>query len=744
MKNRTNTIIDIINIPRFGMVILLALTCVWFAPTTVLAQEEIDADQSNQSSEEDILEEVVVVGVRNFLRDSNISSTKLNQALAETAKSITVIDEVIFDSLGLGNFLEAIDLVPGANYGGSFGRFGTITARGYEEENVKVDGIRVGDNLMDNIAVGSMEFVKGGSATVFGEGGPGGFINLISKSTTVEPEIFTSLELGSWSHARLEARASGAMTESKNTRGLISAAYEQADTWAKGQENEKYAFYGKLDSDLSDNVYIEFTAYYMEIELTEYNDGWSGIINYDAEGNIVGSEFPDLLPWNTNTGQPWSTEEDEDWWVHGKLDWKLSDHMMLSFIGAITQGNFTQTLFDVCCEINEDTYMTDGFFYYSNRTEDYLYGEVRLNGDFDWGNTHNTYLVTAEYRDDDWKQNYSDYLWLTPVDMLDIPKDIPFPYPGMTGPEWTVSAERPTQKIKSLSATILSEYDKWIFQLGARYDDFVPTNTGYSDYFETVTGYSEFPNDNTSLRASAMYEIIENGRIYYSYNETFEQNTHWTCDEGVLGPETGEIHEIGYKQELYQGKLLFTTAVWDIKTEGNPRQMSQEDCPSQGGTPTYEAGDGSSSTGFEAELVGGINDNMNIIAGFAYVDASYVDDSGVDVRNPNVPKWSGSIYMTYDFLEGPAQGLGFSVGVNYKGERLAWAAPGDVGTEFLLDSMTKVNAAAYYIVNDHLNFSLHVKNLLDSQDPFSPFGTIYYQNQWQEPRNFLLTANYLF
>ncbi len=688
------------------------------------------------------LQEVVVTG-RNFRPNTNATSTKFDRPLAETPQSITVLDANVFDAVGIDDYVEAVALIPGAINAGSFGGTVNIASRGYSvggANSFKVNGIPVFGRPIDNIAVQSLEFVKGGSGTTFGEGNPGGFINLISRRPSEESEAEFSASAGSWDQLRASARLSGQVMDAGDTRGLISVAGQQSDAFVNFEERDSLAFFTSLTSDPSDSVSMELNAYYSEAEYDHYNNGWPAVFRTDELGNLVSTEFAVDAPWKLNTGQSWNNSDENYMFVNGRVDLRLNERATLSAIAGYNEFDLILSLFDICCSVDPDDYTSNGFSFYANYRIDTTFAELRLTGDFDIGSAPTQYLVSGEYRRRVQKEGFSDYNLVAPgFELLNPQYDFPDPFVGLSEDDIITFGSWRIVDVYSISGTTVTDIGPWSITLGARYDDFEPFNRSYLGNFETEFQREKFPSSNTALRAAVMYDIGEGGHLYASYGETFEINNGRTCSGSVLPPETGEIMEIGYKQELNNRKLLLTTALYDIETVGNTVPVPLLECPGAG-DQSVEAGDGTASEGFEIELVGRVTDNINVVGGYAYNDTVVRAPDG-DRPAANIAPHQASLFVTYDFLEDSAlRGFGFSLGGTYAGSRVANA--GETPAERLhLDSRVRADAAIYYDSNERYSLSLHVKNIFDEQDPLVPFSTTEFQHMWMESRSVLFTVD---
>ncbi|MEM0981755.1 MAG: TonB-dependent siderophore receptor, partial [Cyanobacteria bacterium P01_H01_bin.58] len=211
-----------------------------------------------------------------------------------------------------------------------------------------------------------------------------------------------------------------------------------------------------------------------------------------------------------------------------------------------------------------------------------------------------------------------------------------------------------------------------------------------------------------SPRLGVVYQPIEPLSLYASYSRSFVPNNFAVTATGeLLEPERGVQFEVGARAELFEGRLVANLAVFDITKQN----VATDD-------PNFLPGSGFSvaigeqrSRGIELDVIGEILPGWNVVANYAYTDATITESN--DNINPEgnrlfgVPEHNINLWTTYEIQEGDLAGLGFGLGVNYVGERF-----GDNLNSFVLEDYFLTNAAIFYERNDW-NFALNIRNLFD-------------------------------
>ena len=238
--------------------------------------------------------------------------------------------------------------------------------------------------------------------------------------------------------------------------------------------------------------------------------------------------------------------------------------------------------------------------------------------------------------------------------------------------------------------------DQFILLVGGRFD-FVDY-----DYEEEEFEFSQ--NDTAfSPRIGLVYQPAENISLYGSFSQSFEQTLFASSvDNTPFEPQRGTQYEIGVKADWLEGALSTTLALYHL-TRTN---VVTDDLDNPGFS--IQTGE-QQSQGVELNVAGEILPGWNVIAGYAYTDASITEDNTFPVGNSidNVPEHAASLWTTYTLQEGNLEGLGFGLGLYYVGER-----PGDLDNTFTIPDYFRTDAAVYY-ERDQFRAQLNFKNLFD-------------------------------
>ena len=246
----------------------------------------------------------------------------------------------------------------------------------------------------------------------------------------------------------------------------------------------------------------------------------------------------------------------------------------------------------------------------------------------------------------------------------------------------------------------------WQALIGVRYDRFE------SELTNNRTGAQFSAEDNLwSPRVGLIFKPVENASIYASYSQTFvpragEQLASLSATNAALDPEEWENLELGAKWDILPA-LSLTGAIYQLQRTNvaitDPLNAAQ-----------LILVDGQEVQGYEIGLSGDITDNWHVVGGYAYQDSEILTNQSAAIRAgarlAQTPEQSFSLWNRYDFTAS----LGAGLGVIYVGERFATvenlATP---ASNVVLEDYTRVDAAAYWNINDNLRVQLNVENVLD-------------------------------
>lgn len=212
----------------------------------------------------------------------------------------------------------------------------------------------------------------------------------------------------------------------------------------------------------------------------------------------------------------------------------------------------------------------------------------------------------------------------------------------------------------------------------------------------------------TIYQLGATYELVPGLSAFAGFNSGFDANDELGRSESRTGdpfkPETFEQYEGGIKLDF--GSTLSATLAGFILERRNILSPDPVDTSFQ-----IQAGR-ERTNGFEADLVWSPSESITIRSGYAYLDAKVADSTDPLVngkRRPNTPRHSANAYGTYRFNEGPLRNLQLGGGIVHSGSAFA-----TLTNTTRRPAFTLVNLNASYVF-DRFRLDAAVSNVFDKR-----------------------------
>jgi iron complex outermembrane recepter protein len=158
-------------------------------------------------------------------RESSIA-TKIDTPLIETPRSVTVIDRRTLDDLGAINVTQAHDYAVGMTL---LDERGPAFARGFPVDfyDLRRDGLRTyAWSVREPVALDRIQYLRGPASVFYGDGSPGGLVNMVLKKPLQTPRYEISVSGGSLGFSRFTADLTGPLTDDRRVRYRVVAAGE--------------------------------------------------------------------------------------------------------------------------------------------------------------------------------------------------------------------------------------------------------------------------------------------------------------------------------------------------------------------------------------------------------------------------------------------------------------------------------------------------------------------------------------
>ncbi|MGJ5632670.1 TonB-dependent siderophore receptor [Nostoc sp. CALU 1950] len=667
------------------------------------------------SAESDEPIELVVTGEQDGYRVPNTSSaTKTDTPLRDIPQSIQVIPQQVIKDQQATRLTEVLKNAPGVVLGSRSPRdpLNIIKIRGFDAgTDILLNGIQ--DRSIQSIGFGSnierVEVLKGPASVLFGQGGLGGKVNLVTKQPLSDPFYSVETSIGNYNTYSGAIDLSGPLNDSKTVLYRLNASAGTNESFIDFYEQQQYLIAPSLSWQISDRTKLTLEASYSLAE-GPYDFG------IPAQGSVLPNPNG-RIPRNRFVSEPnFNDTSNSAFRIGYNFEHRFSDNWQARSV-------FQTSLFRLKRNLVFPFGLQDDLRTLERGVEDFDYDENAYNldnfvvGKLTTGSIKHELVVGFNLSKTD-TNSKSLFNETTPLDVFN-------PVYG-SGTE----ASLPDFDIKNTAQQLgfylqdqITLAENFKVLLGGRFDI---ANQEFQDLLNQTTDFKQ--TEAFSPRVGIVYQPIQPISLYASYSRSFNQATS-VFGAALPEPERGTQYEIGVKADLTD-RLSTTLAFYDL-TRTN---LSAEDPNNP--QRTIQIGE-QRSRGIEFDISGEISPGWNIIAGYAYTDAEITRDNPLTVGNQlnNVPRHALNLWTTYEIQSGSLKGLGFGLGAFYYGDRQA-----NLGNTVDLPSYVRTDAAIYY-KRDNYRAAINIKNLFDTDyfvsaqnvnrivpgDPLTIQGTISWQ-----------------
>jgi len=660
--------------------------------------------------------------------------------LVDTPRAVTIIPQQIIEQTAATSLQDILRTSPGITFGAGEG--GQPLAdrpfiRGQASgNNVFVDGIRdSGGQQREVFNLEQVEVVKGPDSVYSGRGSGGGSINLGSKAPKLTDFSRFGLGVGTDGYLRGTIDQNWNLGETAALRLNLMGA--QGDVPGRNAvDYDKWGLGLSLAAGLGTDTHATFSYYHLESnQMPDYGIPLftkigvrttdSGILDvpYDS---FYGLTARDYL---TNTVDTFTFNFEHEFSENlsirnvSRYSQTLNDYVVTNpgDGGNITNGGVVL--------IGDTYWMKRGLKSRWNPT-DTIANVTDLTGRFTTGGAVHRFNVGLELsREDNSNAGYtvttlSGSACPAPMTGFDCtPLYAPNPSDPWTG---TITkgliSDSTTDTIGLYAQDSISFGERWVLNLGLRYDDYSVEGTNASGttaapIYTAVGGDWDFLNYQVGL----VYKPSANSSVYLSYATSAtpptisagDQNTGSGTGTGnllttLLDPEETTSWEIGAKANLFGDRLAVSGAAFMLKRENAQIQVSPG---------VYEQAGEAEVQGIELGVSGNITREWQVFGGYTWMDSELVSGAynNVNVGDPlaNTPEHSFSLFSTYRVTPKLSLGGGvYYVSDSFGGNQ---GGAGGGGNRVYAPEYTRVDLFASYDINERASLQLNVQNAGDEE-----------------------------
>lgn len=643
-------------------------------------------------------------GQANYVATHSSAGTKVDSRILETPQSISVVTSDRIRNIGATRLKDALSYTPGINTSpwGDNEQYDWLYVRGFDAYNpgFYLDGLQMRNNgnwgqwQTESYGQERIEVMRGPASVLYGQNGPGGIVNIASKTPSATPSKEISVQAGSNNHKQLSADLTGPVDKDGEWLYRLTAVAKDSEIATEEMDNDRLYIAPSLTWQPSADTSLTLLSQFMRHRGSAV---WHG---YPLEGTLLDNPNGDI-PVSTLLGEPDFNRYDQDQWMLGyafehRLNdtWRFQQNARYGEFDLdyrVAWGRWAKP--DQTNPANPDNFRT------LNRTplksvEDVSSFTVdnRLIAEFDQGGASHTLLFGLDYQyaDLDVVANYGGTL--APLDLFN-------PEYGSSvslNPAFIDARTRLTQTGFYLQDMIRFQHN-WILTVGGRYDRAEVKN------HDRLSGERSTQSDDAfTARAGLVYESDNGLAPYISYAESFLPSSQVNpVTQQPFSPENGQQYEIGVRYQP-SDTALYSVAAFDLTREDYVvwDWTNSPPGPKQTGEINVQ--------GMEFEAITQPTDNLNLTASYTWIPKADVvksaNPSEVGKQDKAVSEHQWSLWGDYRFNSGITLGLGARhTGSNQgTGEK----APREVPPYTLYDAMIS------YQLKDW-RFALNARNLSD-------------------------------
>jgi len=318
------------------------------------------------------------------------TATRTNTPLRDIPQSIQVVPEEVIEDRNVTELGEALETVGGVTEAGGRGisAFGpNFLIRGFNvQDSIFRDGIPYSSLApLSTTDIERVEVLKGPASVLFGQGEPGGIINLVSKQPLDEPFYEVSFTAGSFDTYQSAVDLTGPLNEVGSVKYRLNISYDNYGSFRDFVNGERLVvspiLTWEIGPDTSLDIYGQYTRGSETVDegLVAFGDG------------IVD------VPRSRFLGEPFSEFEQEQYSLGYRLNHQFSENWSVRQSFQYTQYE-PQRFYPLRTDFDEETGELSRLAYFAGGEYNRLFTNAEVLGRFNTGSVEHQVLAGVEYR----------------------------------------------------------------------------------------------------------------------------------------------------------------------------------------------------------------------------------------------------------------------------------------------------------------------------------------------------------
>ncbi|BBQ83639.1 TPA: TonB-dependent siderophore receptor [Kluyvera ascorbata] len=598
-----------------------------------------------------------------------------------------------------------------------------FTRRGFganRDGSIMTNGLRTVLPRSFNAATSRVEVLKGPASTLYGILDPGGLINVVTKrpERTFSGDI--SATSSSFGGGTGQIDVTGPIDGTRLTYRLVGE-YQNEDYWRSFGQSRS-SFIAPSLTWFGDDATVNLSWSHRNYN-TPFDRGTIFDLNTGQAVNVPSKERFD---------EPFNITDGNSDLAQLNAEYRLNSQWTARFDYSFSQDMYSDNQARVMAydaktgDLTRRVDATQGSTQRMHATRADLQGNVVIGG------FYNELLTGIAY------ENY-DLLRTDMIRCKNVKKSLNIynPVYGTLDKCTTVSAADSDQRIQQETyATYLQDAlyltDKWIAVAGVRYQYY----TQYAGKGRPFQANTDSQDEKLTPKFGLVYKLSPQVSLFGNVAQSFMPQSSIASYIGDLPPEEATSYEVGAKFDLFDG-VTSNVTFFDI----HKRNVLYTETI---GDETYAKTAGKvRSRGIEVDVAGSLTDNLNIIGSYGYTDAKVLEDPDYAGKPlPNVPRHTGSLFLTYD-IHNVYDSNTLTVG---GGGHALSRRSGTNGADYYLPGYAVADVFAAYKMKLQypVTLQVNVKNLFNKTYYTSSIASNNLGNQIGDPREVQFTVKMSF
>ncbi|MCU6179079.1 TonB-dependent siderophore receptor [Enterobacter roggenkampii] len=581
--------------------------------------------------------------------------------------------------------------------------------------SIMTNGLRTVLPRSFNAATERVEVLKGPASTLYGILDPGGLINVVTKRPEKTFGGSLSATSSSFGGGTGQVDVTGPIDGTRLAYRL-TGEYQDEDYW-RNFGNERSTFIAPSLTWFGDDATVTVLYSHRDYK-TPFDRGTIFDLNTKKAVDVDRK---------TRFDEPFNVTDGQSDLAQLNAEYRLNSQWTAKFDYSYSQDKYSDNQARVMAYDAKTGNLTRRVDATQGSTQRMHSTRADLQGNVDIAGFYNEILTGVSY------ENYD----LLRTDMMRCKNvkgfNIYHPVYGKLNKCTTVSAADSDQTLKQESYSAYAQdalylTDKWIAVAGMRYQYY----TQYAGKGRPFNVNTDSRDEQWTPKLGLVYKLTPSVSLFANYSQTFMPQSSIASYIGDLPAETSNAYELGAKFDLFDG-VTANIALFDI----HKRNVLYNE--SVGGETIAKTAGRVRSQGVEVDLAGSLTENTNIIASYGYTDAKVLEDPDYAGKPlPNVPRHTGSLFLTYD-IHNAIAGNTLTIGGGGHGVSRRSATN---GADYYLPGYFVADAFAAYKMKLQypVTLQVNVKNLFDKTYYTSSIATNNLGNQIGDPREVQFTV----